>query len=957
MSGYESAAELRSTSPRTHRVFPYTSRSPPGGRRIWHPWGVFGDPIGRAAELDAVRRLLDSLDERGGLLLFEGEPGIGKTTLMRAAVDTAAAHGHRVLSCVGSAAETELSYAALGDLLAGVGTEVLADLPGQQRAALDRALLRAAPESQEVDGHAVAAGLGSTLALLAGESPVLIAIDDQQWLDSATARVIEFCARRLPARVGLLVARRPDASSWTPAWASLAAAPGAIEVRRLEPFDPAELSLLLRERAGLALPRAMLERIHETSGGNPFFALALGRSLAEAEAVPTAALPLPESLDAVVDERLSKLDGAEETLCAVAVSAEPTAEVLERAVGAEAAHQLERAEAAGVVVIEATRVRFTHPLLASGAYARTTQGQRRRLHGDLSAAVTSTEERARHLAFAEAPEAVAALAEAAQEVRARGAPSSAADLLELALERGADPSLGVRAAEHRFDAGDPGSARELLERAIEALPPGADRARALMVLGEVRYKDDSFSAAREVLLQAHEETGADDALRVQIDLRLMFTLFNLAAPEEATPFSHSALQRAEGLGDDALLAQGLALTTISGFCEGLGIDEETLDRAIRLERAQRSPSVELSATLVSAFIYLWSGQLTKARAALDRATADWTGEGIEHALAWSSFVYTWLECWAGDLRLARKRVEAADERLGLLNTVSGSALAEMARAMVAAEAGEEEEARAACDAAEGLFIRADWHSSLPWVAMARARLELSLGDAVAAAAALEQLVPMAIESLPPEPTANGMAFAGDAAEALIAIGRLEEAESIVAGLESRGEKLDRAWALAVGGRCRGLLLAAAGSVDAAEERITAALTEHERLPMPIERGRTLLALGRVRRRGRRRRAAKDALEEAREIFETAGARLWAERAVEEIEALGLRQGAGDELTPSEERVARLAASGLTNREVAATLVVSPKTVEAHLGRAYLKLGIRSRAQLGALMAPREGDDT
>jgi len=204
-----------------------------------------------------------------------------------------------------------------------------------------------------------------------------------------------------------------------------------------------------------------------------------------------------------------------------------------------------------------------------------------------------------------------------------------------------------------------------------------------------------------------------------------------------------------------------------------------------------------------------------------------------------------------------------------------------------------------------------------------------------------------------EPTAGDMFFHGDAAEALVALGRIDEADRITAWLEERGEALDRTWAIAVGARCRALLLAAAGEVEAAEQALQRAIAAHDLLPMPIERARTLLVLGRVRRRLRKRRAAMAALEEALAIFETVGSPLWADQVRGEIASVGLRPAARDWLTPSEERVARLAASGLTNREVAARLSVTPKTVEAHLARAYRKLDISSRAELGARMGQAE----
>jgi len=229
-------------------------------------------------------------------------------------------------------------------------------------------------------------------------------------------------------------------------------------------------------------------------------------------------------------------------------------------------------------------------------------------------------------------------------------------------------------------------------------------------------------------------------------------------------------------------------------------------------------------------------------------------------------------------------------------------------------------------------------------------LALSERNYETAAATVGPAAAMAAATAMPEPATGGWLVYGDAAEALVALGRSKEADAIVAWLEVRGAALDRTWAIAVGARCRGLLLAAQGDLVRAEQALERALAAHERLPMPIERARSLLVLGRIRRRRRKRLAAKAALEEALAIFEAVGSPLWADQATEEIAGLGLRPRSTDTLTAAEERVARLAATGLTNQEVSASLLVSPKTVEAHLARAYRKLGIHSRAELGAHMA-------
>jgi DNA-binding CsgD family transcriptional regulator len=191
----------------------------------------------------------------------------------------------------------------------------------------------------------------------------------------------------------------------------------------------------------------------------------------------------------------------------------------------------------------------------------------------------------------------------------------------------------------------------------------------------------------------------------------------------------------------------------------------------------------------------------------------------------------------------------------------------------------------------------------------------------------------------------------DLIEALVATGDLERAARLTEALGAWGRRFDHPWPLATSGRCEALLAAAAGDFARALAAAERALVAHERLPMPFERGRTLLVLGQVQRRAGERRAARETLQQALSVFERVGAGLWQKRAAAEIARIGVRR-APDALTESEQRVAELAAQGLTNPEIAARLFMSRRTVEANLARAYRKLDIRSRAELGATMARR-----
>jgi DNA-binding CsgD family transcriptional regulator len=184
------------------------------------------------------------------------------------------------------------------------------------------------------------------------------------------------------------------------------------------------------------------------------------------------------------------------------------------------------------------------------------------------------------------------------------------------------------------------------------------------------------------------------------------------------------------------------------------------------------------------------------------------------------------------------------------------------------------------------------------------------------------------------------------------LGELERAAALCERLEGRGRAVDRPWALATAARCRGLIAAARRDLEAAIRESERALAEHSRLPVPFERARTLLALGQVQRRAKRKRAAREALEAARAVFEELGAPLWIERARGELARIGGRPASGSELTPSEARIAALVAEGRTNKEAAAELFVTVNTVETTLRHVYAKLGVRSRAELARRFAVR-----
>lgn len=864
---------------------------------------MLAEIVGRQTELHAIDRFLDRMGEGAAGLLLEGEAGIGKSTLWQAATMEARRRTYRVLACRPVGSEAQLSYGGLADLLAEVDEEIVERLPEPQRLGLEVALLRRAPESGATDQRAIAAALLTVLDGLAEEGPVLLAIDDFQWLDGSSRQVVEFAARRLRGSVGLLLSIRAKEGTEV-AEPSL---PGPSRLQRLQigPLGPGALHHLIRERIGRPLTRPALLRIQQVSGGNPFFALELARALGP-DSSWEAATRLPRTLAEVVGARMEGI-GVEvrQALLAVAALVQPSVELLERAVGSRATALLQQAEELGVIEIMGGRIRFTHPLLAAGVYGATSAARRRAVHWLLAAVVEAPEERARHLALGTLRadgETVGALDRAARLTRARGAPAAAAELLELALRLGADePARRVRLAEYLLDSGDSGRARRLLEEVIPELGPGLVRAEALFLLACVHGHGHSYVEAAALLERAALDASDDLRMRARVACVLAVALVDLGRVVEAERHAGAAVSDAEQLGDDGLLGQALGMLVACRFFLGRGVDESRLERALGLEDPDLREAV-LRPTVVSGWLHMWTGNLDEARVALFSARRQCLEGGAETDLVAFAYHTVLLECFRGEFESGRRIADDALERAEQQGTEGSRALALAAVATASAYLGRVEEARRAAEEALDLFERTSFLAATLWPLGTLGFLDLSIGDGEAAADRLGPLSARAISMGLGEPMVTP--FAADAAEALVAVGRLEEASAVVDWLEECGMRFDRAWALALGARCRSLLLAARGNLGEALEAADLALTEHERLPMPFERARTLLVVGQLQRRARQREVARKLLEEALAAFEGLGTVLWEEKARAELRRLGPRRGRTDELTPAEHRVGR-----------------------------------------------------
>ena len=918
--------------------------------------------VGRDAELASIERLLDDLPHGPRALVLEGEPGIGKSTVWSEVFERAEARGLPVLSCRPVEAETKLAFASLADLLAPVADEALPELPDPQRIALEVALLRASPRGTPPDGRAVGTAVLSVLARRAESSPLVLAIDDVQWLDRATAATLAFALRRLPPRpIGVVASVRLEQGVAADPLALERAFPTGVERLRLGPLTLSGLHHVIRTRLGHVFPRPTLRRIAQASGGNPLFARELARALADLGARPGPGdpLPVPDTLGALLRDRVAGLPArSRESLLVAAAVSSPTTAAVARAVGAEAASALAAAERAGVVELRGEDIRFNHPLLASAVYASAPAESRRRLHRQLADLADDVEERARHLALATMrpdEEVAATLDAAADRARARGAPDAAAELQERAL--GLTPTADVRAARrrrtraaaHHFHAGDRPHARALLEQVLAEAEAGPERAEALRLLADVRYHDDSFPEAIALFEEALEHVEDAPKLTAPIEVGLVMACCGAAQFGGAEPHARRGLELAEATGDPALVAQALAASLCVDFFLGRGLDEERLARSLELEDASSAVALALRPSMAAATMLFYSGQLARARS-LYRTLRDRLVEhGEESNTPLLSGHMAWLECWRGDFAAA---VAIADEGLesGLdVGSESMQAFVRCIRGSARAHQGDVDAARAELGEAVATLRRTGFLMGLFLGRAFLGFLELSLGDHAAAHRVLNGVVGP-FETEIPEPFLAR--FLPDEIEALVALGELDRAEALLATFERAARDRDRAWALAASARCGALVAAARGDLPAAAQALERALAEHARAELPFELGRTLIVVGQVRRRTGERRAARGALERARDLFEELGARLWAERAAAELRRVPIRRGAADELTPTEERIAELAAAGRTSREVAQALFVSPRTVEANLTRIYRKLGVGSRAELGASMAAR-----
>ena len=894
---------------------------------------------GRDAELAALTDLLDRAREGiSGALVLRGDAGIGKTALVSQA--TARADGFRIIRGAGIEEEAELPFAGLHLLLRPV-LDRIGVLPGVQAEALRGALglAKAGPPDRFLVGLAVL----SLLAEVAADQPVLCVVDDAHWLDRASSDALLFAARRLDTESIVLL---------------LCARTGAFPAAGLPQLSLKGLSAhAATEFLGDGLPPGRRYRVLAEAAGNPLALLELPRVLTGAWR--EGPLPLTDRLQGAFESQLDGLPELTRTVLLVA-AAEGTGDltpILRAAdtLGASLA-DLDAARAAGLIEVTGRTLAFRHPLIRAAVHHAAPLSLQRTVHQALAGALDApgqADRRAWQQAAAAAgpdEEIAAALERAADQVRERSSGTGALAWYERAAELSTDLVTKARrltlAAEAATGSGDLDHAAALATQGLRlaAPPPGRpdeiapDRegtqvaARALQVQATVAFLRGDPSAAHRRLMEASEQIAAADQERAAALLIEAVHAGWYTGPRELT----ESVTRLEGL---RLRQRPLARVLLRAVAPILGRPADRSDPDSDLAEARSAANGDVPGLVLLSGLALILGQDQVAQEIGGELSRDLRGAGQIGWLPSALFYAGCAQVYGGRHEEARQTVA---EGLRLARDTGQQrwvdALAEPL-ALLAAARGDERLCHELADERLGRASRPAW--SVPWTWSALGLLDLGLGRAESALARLETL-------------AEGRRFfhiaatrsTPDLVEAAVRLGRPEAAAEPLALFETWSRNTGQSWTTALTQRCRALL-------DGDEDLFRAALAQHEQDNRPFDEARTQLLYGEWLRRAKRKADARTQLRAALETFERIDATPWAERARTELTATGttgraVGHGLAGSLTPQEVQIVRLAAQGMSNRDIAAQLFLSPRTVGHHLYKAYPKVGVASRSELADL---------
>ncbi|MDT0462882.1 AAA family ATPase [Streptomyces gibsoniae] len=898
----------------------------------------------------------------GGSVLVHGPAGIGKSTVLRSLAADYGEQARTVLRCSATESESHLPFLALADLLGLVVDEVADQLPAPQRTALESALTGRGESTLQRDGLALRLAVLSTLRALAARGPVLIVADDLQWLDPASTELLGFAARRLGGTpVQMLCAVRthtaPQAQEHD---RYLSVAPPDTLAVRVGPLPRTQIAALLDHRGYTGLPRSTVRDIHRTSGGNPLFALELGRALVESTTPPSPGepLPVPTSLRALVLNRLEALSAeARRTLLVASAGARPTLALLRAAGRPNAEAETAQAAALGLLLTErdAPYVRFTHPLISAALYAQASAQERRAAHAALSTAAGDPIERARHLALASTgadPGVAERLGEAAAAARDRGAPSVAAELgLLAARHTPADTTPAaderrLQAAEDALTAGETDFARDIAHEVLARATEPADRVRAWMVV--IDAAGHAMAEVDAVFPQALTDAGDDPRLLALVHYQLAWRALLVEGDfDRAREEGALAADLAARAGDRRNELLALAFQAQSETLMGHPDAPVTIKRALREPQDPRVACDHNGAGYARFRWLIMSDQLTEARKTISGLLREVRRRGMVEAEVHFLRGLAETELRAGHcgraLDLAREGLRLARD------TGIGEAASAMLTSLAEAAGGEVERALTLAREAVG---RAEEDGDVLYLSRALAALghaQLVAGDAAGTVGSLRRVRELE-EGLGVTDPARGR-WQGDLAEALVRTGDLAEAQDVIDATRARALRLGRESVLAVLDRAEALARAARGESVPAERQLTSAQDRLAKLGYGLEEARAAYALAGLRTH----KPGPTSYDEAARLFRRCRAMPWL-RQVETAAVTGaaaqppLAAAALDTLAATERQVAALVMEGATNREIAARLFISVKTVEATLTRVYRKLGIRSRVDIVRLAA-------
>jgi DNA-binding CsgD family transcriptional regulator len=885
----------------------------------------------------------------GSALLLQGQPGVGKSALLEDAI--AAADGMTVLRTRGVESEAPLPFAALHRLLRPTLTH-LDRIPARQADALRAAFGESGDDGQGVgDRHLVFLATLNLLSVVAESEPVLAVVDDAHWLDDASAAALQFAARRLEGEAVAIV----------------------FAVRDIETgqFDPRDLTLLnvggVDETAAAALiadqvttPIAAQVRAEllEATGGNPLGLVELTRALSPAqlsgaEPLPER-LPLTDGVERAFLDRYRRLPDPAQTLLLLA-AADDSGRVLtltraaaRLGAGPEA---LDAAEESGLLGVgDGGVIALRHPLVRSAIYGAATSGRRRQAHRALADALAGTPEedrRAWHLAASAAgpdEEVVTALDEAAERARRRGGHEAAAAAWTRAAELTVDPQARARrlcdAAASTLAAGHPAETERLVRAALVDVTDPLQRADLLQLQAQVEWNTRSLDDGTRIVCQAAQTAAPHDPSRARVLAMLAAALISFGARPVDAPDPATIVAPPP---PDAPAEDRVAGWLLDGFTAVSASDWATAATAFRQAwDTPLGPNTHplLHSNLAIATMHL--GDDIRAIELHDLQLQHARDAGalnmIEHALTRGVVFRIATGAWA-DAASAAQEALLLDRNLGL-EELTAFPLAELA--LIAALRGDPQ-APAQLNELEAALNRNTPHGAVNGLVAGLQHWTAARQLDLAPATALHHLERIEL------PVVHGLA-ALDRIETAIRAGRRDLAEQWLAELRTFAEGTDMAWAWAATYHCQAVL----GGPET-EEDFRRALEWHGRSARIPARARTQLALGEYLRRQRRRTDAREHLRAALDTFEALGAGFWAERASQELRASGETARRGNDLvatglTPSEAQIAALVRQGLSNKEVAGRLYVSPRTVDFHLRNVYTKLGITSRTELAALAA-------